>query len=79
MLHEVDLVGPHSAGAGKSSSVTIGDGCWISARVTICPGVKLPPKSIIAVGATVTKVSPPKEGILTIRPAKVIKACIARE
>ena len=53
--HEVDLVGLHIGGAGTTSSVTIGDGCWLGARATILPGVTLAKKTLVAAGAVVTK------------------------
>jgi maltose O-acetyltransferase len=34
--------------------VTIGDGCWIAARVTILPGVTIGPGCLVATGAVVT-------------------------
>ena len=51
--------------------VTIGKNCWIGARVTICPGVKIEDGAIIGAGSVVTK-SIPKCAIVAGNPAKII-------
>lgn len=53
--HEIDPSGDHIGGKGKSLSVVIGSGSWLGARATILPGVTLPPKTLVAAGAVVTK------------------------
>ncbi len=40
--------------ASEMASVRIGDGAWLGARVTVCPGVSIGAGAIIAAGATVT-------------------------
>jgi len=51
--HEIDLEGLHIAGNGIGKDITINDGVWIGAHVTLLPGVKIGTKSIIAAGAVV--------------------------
>ena len=53
--HDVALSGTHVAGAGRSDSVKIGNGCWLCARATILPGVELAPRTLVAAGAVVTR------------------------
>lgn len=42
------------AGALTAAPVTIGDGCWIGANVTILPGVTIGAGTVVAAGAVVT-------------------------
>jgi maltose O-acetyltransferase len=35
--------------------ITIGEDCWIGAGVTICPGVTIGDRTVIAAGSVVTK------------------------
>lgn len=51
--------------------VSIGKHCWIGARVTICPGVKIEDGAVIAAGSVVTK-SVPRCAIVGGNPAKII-------
>ena len=53
--HEIDPDGLHIGGRGTAKSVTVGDGCWLGARVTILPGATLAEKTLVAAGAVVTK------------------------
>ncbi len=56
----------------KAEPVTIGDDVWICGNVTICPGVKIGNRAVVAAGAVVTKDVP--EGCLVGgNPAKIIK------
>ena len=56
----------------KAEPVTIGDDVWICGNVTICPGVRIGNRAVIAAGAVVTKDVP--EGCLAGgNPARVIK------
>lgn len=50
------VIGPGSrrAGASQSLPISIGDGSWIGARVTVLPGVRIGKGSVIAAGAVVT-------------------------
>lgn len=74
-------IGPpdRRAGAGLSQSVHVGDGCWIGARVTILPGVRIGHGCVVAAGAVVTEDQPPNSLVAGI-PARVIRDLpIARE
>ena len=51
--HEIDPVGPHSAGAGKAISIVIKDGVWLGAGALILPGVTIGQKAVVAAGAVV--------------------------
>lgn len=54
-------------------SVRIGDGVWLGANVTVCPGVIIAPRIIVGAGAVVSK-DLDKEGWLYGGvPAKPIK------
>jgi maltose O-acetyltransferase len=57
VLTSTHAPGDHTqrAGAMEVRPVTIGDGCWIGARVTILPGVTIAPGCVIAAGAVVTR------------------------
>lgn len=59
-------------GEALERKVTIGDGCWIGARVIIMPGVTIGENSIIAAGSVVTK-SFESNVIVAGIPAKEIK------
>lgn len=52
--------------------ITIGENCWIGAKVTICDGVTIGNNTVIAAGAVVTK-SMPENCVIGGVPAKVIK------
>ena len=51
--------------------VTIGDGTWIGARVTILPGITIGPGAMVAVGSVVTR-DVPANAKVAGNPAKVI-------
>ena len=53
--HAIDPEGAHIAGKGTGAAVLVGSGCWLGARSTVLPGVNLPPKTIVAAGAVITK------------------------
>lgn len=42
-----------------SLPITIGDNCWLGGNVTICPGVTIGDRCIIAAGSVVTRDIPP--------------------
>lgn len=74
--HKITPDGEHIGGDGISQSVCIGDGCWIGARAIILPGVKLPPKTVVAAGAVVTA-SPKNESMLIAGVPAKEKKCYA--
>jgi maltose O-acetyltransferase len=60
------------AGPAIGREITIADGAWIGANVTILPGIKIHEGSIIAAGAVVTKDVRPHI-IVAGTPARVIR------
>jgi len=70
--HEIDLLGERVAGEGKTEDISIGDGTWIAAGVTILPGSIIGERSIVAAGAVVKGTFPPKVIIGGV-PARIIK------
>jgi acetyltransferase-like isoleucine patch superfamily enzyme len=62
-------LGPSSQRAGETyhEPVTIGDGVWIGARVTILPGVTIHDGAFVAAGATVTRDVPPNARLMAPR------------
>lgn len=73
-VEEKTLPGPPCSGRENpwDLPVTIEDGCWIGANVTILKGVTIGRGSVVAAGAVVTKSCPPYSIIGGV-PAKVIK------
>ena len=53
--HEIGLGGSHMAGPGYSSSVRVGNGCWVGASSVLLPGVNLPDMTVVAAGSVVTR------------------------
>lgn len=77
--HRIDIIGKHIIDVTVNDKlpendmpVTIEDGCWIGANVTILKGVTIGSGSIVAAGAVVTKSFPPYSIIGGV-PAKLIK------
>ncbi len=70
--HDIDMVGPHSAGPGKGMEVRIGDGVWVGANSTIVPGVTIGTKSIIGAGSVVSR-DIPAFCIAVGNPCRLIK------
>jgi acetyltransferase-like isoleucine patch superfamily enzyme len=62
----------HRCGERFSTPVTIEDGVWIAARVTVLPGVTIGRSSVVAAGAVVTKDIPPNTLAGGV-PARVLK------
>lgn len=77
--HRIDIIGKHLIDVTDSEKapendlpVTIEDGCWIGANVTILKGVTIGRGCIVAAGAVVTKSCEPYSIIGGV-PAKLIK------
>lgn len=77
--HRIDIIGKHIIDVTdeeklpeQDAPVTIEDGCWIGANVTILKGVTIGRGSVIAAGAVVTKSCEPYSIIGGV-PAKLIK------
>lgn len=63
------------AGNLSAKDVRIGDGCWIGANVTICPGVSVGDGTVVAAGAVLVGNLEPNclyGGV----PAKIIKRLV---
>jgi acetyltransferase-like isoleucine patch superfamily enzyme len=58
--------------------ITIGENCWIGAKVTILDGVRIGDNCVIAAGAVVTKDVAPHSVVAGV-PAKVIKTIVNPE
>ena len=56
----------------KAEPVEIGDDVWICGNATICPGVKIGNRAVVAAGAVVTK-DVPENCLVGGNPARVIK------
>ena len=83
--HRIDIVGKHIIDVtdeeklpNQDATVTIEDGCWVGANVTILKGVTLGRGSVVAAGAVVTKSFPPYSVIGGV-PAKLIKCRFAQD
>lgn len=70
--HELSLGGEKAAGAGFSESVSIGDGCWIGAGVTILGGTNIGEASMVAAGAVV-RGNFPERVLIGGVPARVLR------
>lgn len=67
--HEIDLIGDHVAGKGKSEDVLIGDGTWICTNSTILGGSNIGKKCIVAASSTTKGVYPDNS---------ILKGCLAK-
>lgn len=65
-------------GLEKALAITIGDNCWIGAKVSVMPGVCIGSGSVIAAGAVVTK-DIPENSLAVGVPAKVIRKIVQDE
>lgn len=68
-------IGPSEKRAGRSTfgSITLGPGCWLGARVTVLPGVKIGSGAIVGAGSVVTRDVPDNTVVAGV-PAKVLRA-----
>lgn len=73
-LTSTHLVGASSQRAGSSQAqpISVGDGCWIGARVTILPGVTIEAGCVIAAGTVVVN-SCAANGLYAGVPARRIR------
>jgi maltose O-acetyltransferase len=69
--HEIGL-SKRRAGTLKTAGVTVGNGCWLGANVTVQPGVNIAEGCIIAAGSVVTSSTEPN-GLYAGIPAKRLK------
>ena len=53
--HQLQFDGERCAGTGISLAITIEDGCWLGAHVTVLPGVAIGNMTMVAAGGVVTK------------------------
>lgn len=67
--HEINRSQGHIAGAGKSMSVRIGDGCWLGARSLILPDVVLKNRTLVAAGSVVVRSNDNENELLAGNPA----------
>ena len=72
-------IGPTTrrAGAFDIRPITVGDGAWIGANVTILPGVRIGAGAVVAAGAVVTQDVPPDTLVAGI-PARVKRTLAER-
>ncbi len=61
------------AGPSKPAGITIEDGAWVGACVTILPGVTIGRGSVVAAGSLVTQSVPPNKLVGGV-PARTVKA-----
>ncbi len=68
-------IGPQERRAGDqvSAAISIGDGAWIGANVTILPGARIGTGAVVAAGAVVT-VDLPDNGLYAGVPAKLVRS-----
>ena len=60
------------AGTVVERPVTVGDGCWLGARVVVCPGVSVGDGCVVAAGAVVTRDCAP-DGLYGGVPARRLR------
>ena len=63
------------AGEYAGRPVTIGDGCWVGARVAVLPGVTVGAGCVIAAGAVVVRDCTPN-GLYGGVPAKQLRSLV---
>jgi acetyltransferase-like isoleucine patch superfamily enzyme len=77
--HILFITGTHQQGSHEKRAlapygepITIGDGCWLGARVIIGPGVNIGAGSIVSTGSVVMHSMPP-DSLIAGNPARRIK------
>jgi maltose O-acetyltransferase len=53
--HQIDMIGPRSAGVGLSKPITVSDGVWIGANSTVLGGVTIGKNAVVAAGSLVNR------------------------
>jgi maltose O-acetyltransferase len=70
--HEIGSASRRNDGPDVLLPITIGEGAWIGARVTVMPGIKIGSGAVVAAGAMVTGDCQPN-GLYAGIPAKEIR------
>jgi maltose O-acetyltransferase len=70
--HEVGPSGQRGLVEVTGKPVSIGDGCWIGASVTILPGANIAPGCIVTAGAVVYEPTEP-DGLYAGNPARRVR------
>ncbi|MGC9966115.1 MAG: DapH/DapD/GlmU-related protein [Syntrophobacteraceae bacterium] len=70
--HEIDMIGPRSAGTEVSRRIEVQNGVWIGASSTVLGGVTIGKKAVIAAGSVVNQDVPPFSMVAGV-PARVVK------
>lgn len=73
-------IGPARCRAGSMAPrpVTIGDGCWIGARVTILPGVTIGNGAVVGAASVVTK-DVPADTVVVGNPARIVRMLVRED
>lgn len=72
LTHDNSATKIHENKSDYIGSITIGDNCFIGARVILLPGIRLAPNTIVGAGSVVTKSVIESGLIVAGNPAKVI-------
>jgi maltose O-acetyltransferase len=70
--HDIALTGIARAGTRTSAPIIVGDGTWIGANVTVCPGVTIGPGCVIGAGSVVLKDCEP-DSVYVGAPARRVR------
>ena len=70
--HEIDMIGPRTAGRGLSKPIVVHDGVWIGANSTVLGGVTIGQKALVASGSLVNCDVRPNSVVAGV-PCRVVK------